>query len=87
MRTGPGHRLAKHSRLVLQSLFGLQIVPRHHSSCSGRWYSSFTDTTSLGVQAKITPKYDPKAPQPSLAESAFTRRRELFVGRLAVRPN
>jgi len=43
------------------------------------------DEPLLPVQAKITPKYDPKAPQTSLAESAFTRRRELFVGRLAVR--
>jgi len=34
--------------------------------------------------AKITPKYDPKAPQTNLAESAFTRRREVFVGRLAM---
>ena len=39
----------------------------------------------LVAQAKITPKYDPKATQTNLAESAFTRRRELFVGRLAVR--
>jgi len=43
-----------------------------------------TDERFSTAQAKITPKYDPKAPQTSLAESAFTRRRELFVGRLAV---
>ena len=36
------------------------------------------------AQAKFDPKYDPEAVQTNLAESAFTRRREVLVGRLAV---
>ena len=36
------------------------------------------------AQAKFDPKYDSEAVQTNLAESAFTRRREVLVGRLAV---
>lgn len=37
------------------------------------------------MPAYIKPKYDKSATQTFLLEPAFTRRREVFVGRLAVR--